>query len=181
MNFFVRYFVEMPLPMWMVEPALDRVPPDWLVAMARKAQTRALGLVLESDANPGDEPPGGLVEMSIEPATRHGSTSIRPIAWALVGTASAVPILEADLEVGPLGRRSTQLALSGRYFVPNLEGHPRLDRGTAQRIGEAAIKAFVDSLADTVERIAVRAPAVPPPLADAAGWPMKPGWPLKVV
>ncbi len=111
MNFFVRYFVEMPLPTGMVEPALDRVPPDWLVAMARKAHTRALGLVLESDANPGDELPGGLVEMSIEPATRNGSTSIRPIAWVLVGTASATPILEADLEVGPLGRQSTQLAL----------------------------------------------------------------------
>ncbi len=175
MNFFVRYFVEMPLPTGMVEPALDRVPPDWLVAMARKAHTRALGLVLESDANPGDELPGGLVEMSIEPATRNGSTSIRPIAWVLVGTASATPILEADLEVGPLGRQSTQLALGGRYFVPNAGGHPPLDRGTAQRIGEAAIKEFVDSLAETVDRLAVRAPALPPPLADAAGWPMKPG------
>src|SRR6266704_609070 len=75
MNFFVRYFVEMPLPTGMVEPALDRVPADWLVAMARKAHTRALSLLLESDANPGDELSGGLVEMSIEPATRHGSTS----------------------------------------------------------------------------------------------------------
>jgi len=27
--------------------------------------------VLESDANPSDELPGGLVEMSIEPATRN--------------------------------------------------------------------------------------------------------------
>lgn len=181
MNFFVRYFAEIQLPMDLVEPALAELPPDWLVAVARKAHTRALGLVLESDASPGDEPAGGLVEMSIEPATRHGSTSIRPIAWALVGAASAMPVLEADLEVGPLGRQSTQLALSGRYFVPNVRGHPRLDRGAAQRIGEAAIKEFVDSLADTIERFAVRAPVLPPPLADAPGWPVKPGWPLKVV
>ena len=160
MNFFVRYFVEMPLPMGVVESALDRVTPDWFIAIARKAQTRALGLVLETDANPGDELAGGLIEVSLEPATRNGSTSIRPIAWALVGAASAMPVLEADLEVGPLGRQSTQMALSGRYFVPNLGGHPRLDRGAAQRIGEAAIKAFVDILADTVERFAVRAPAV---------------------
>ena len=55
------------------------------------------------------------------------------------------------------------------------------DQFLAQRIGEAAIKAFVDSLADTLERFAVRAPALLPPLADAAGWPMKPGWPLKAV
>jgi hypothetical protein len=181
MNFFVRYFVEMQLPIGMVEPALDELPSDWLVAMARNAHARALGLVLESDADLGDDLAGTLVEVSTESGTSNGSTWIHPIAWALIGPHSAMPLLEADLEVGPLGGSSTQLALSGRYFIPSMHGHPRLDRSTGQRIGESAVKEFVDGLADAVKRLALGVHALPPPLAHVPGWSEKRGWPLKVV
>lgn len=181
MNFFVRYFAEIQLPMGVVEPDLDKLPSDWLVAMARKAHARALSLVVESDADLGDQLAGTLVEVSMESATRHGSTSIRPMVWALIGPHSARPLLDADLEVGPLGRRSTQLALSGRYFVPNTHGRAGFAPDAAQRIGEAAVKEFVDALAEAVKKLALGVPTLSPQLESLPGWPAKRVLPLKVI
>jgi hypothetical protein len=154
MSFFVRYFVELPLPTAVAEQALDKLPPDWLLAVARLAHARALGLLLESDAGLGGDQASTL-ELSMESPTRSGSTTIRLMAWTLIRPGSATPFLQADLEIGSLGRGRTQLALSGRYFSPGENGHQRLDRGIAQRVGEATIKMFVDGLANTVERAAL--------------------------
>jgi hypothetical protein len=72
------------------------------------------------------------------------------MAWALIGPRTASPLLEADLEVGSLGHGRSQLAVAGRYYVPGSGTNRRIDRGTAQRVGEATIKEFVDGLADLV-------------------------------
>ncbi len=173
MNFFVRYFIEMHLPIGVVEQALDQLRADWLVALARTAHARGLRLLLESDTGLGGDLAGALVELSIESTRRTGSMTIHPMAWALIGPASSMPLLRGDLEVGSLGRHRIQLALSGRYFVPSVREHARLDRGTAQRVGEATIKEFVDGLANVVERLALGAPAVRPPLAPSGGWPLR--------
>jgi hypothetical protein len=61
--------------------------------------------------------------------------------------------LKADLEVGSLGHDRSQLAVAGRYYVPGSGSNRRLDRGTAQRVGEATIKELVDSLADLVDSL----------------------------
>jgi hypothetical protein len=173
MDFFVRYFVELQLPTTVVEQALDELPPDWLLAIARQAHARALGLLLESDADLGSDPTGTLVELSTESATRSGSTTIRPMAWTLIGPGSAMPFLQADLEVGSLGRDRTQLALSGRYFLPGAHRHAHLDRGTAQRVGEATIKSFVDGLANLVEKHALGVPGLRLPVAPSEDWRLK--------
>jgi hypothetical protein len=155
MEFFLRYFVELELPMAAVETALDQLPAEWLVAVANKAHDRALGLMLEADPFAGDDLAGAMVVLGMGPATRHGSTTIRTMAWALIGAHSAKPLLEADLEVGSLGHRRTQLAVAGRYYVPGSGTNRRIDRGGAQRLGEATIKEFVDGLADLVQTLAV--------------------------
>ncbi|HXN01262.1 MAG TPA: hypothetical protein VN973_05155 [Candidatus Dormibacteraeota bacterium] len=148
MDFFVRYFVEMELPVASVETALDELPGEWLVGMANKAHARALGFMLEADPNAADDVAGAVVVLGMEPAVRHGSTTIRTMAWALIGPQTARPLLEADLEVGSLGRGRSQLAVAGRYYLPSSGTNRRIDRGTAQRVGEATIKEFVDGLTD---------------------------------
>lgn len=172
MNFFVRYFVEMHLPMAAVEQALDQLPPEWLVALARRAHARGLRLLLESDADLGADLAGTLAELSVESTRRSGSMTIRPMAWTLIGPASSMPLLRGDLEVGSLGPHRIQLALSGRYFLPSVREHARLDRGTAQRVGEATIKEFVDGLANVVEKLALGV-GVRLPLAPSGGWPLR--------
>jgi hypothetical protein len=155
MEFFLRYFVEVELPTTAVEAALDELPADWLVAVANKAHDRAIGFMLEADPHAADDLAGAVVVLGMEPATRRGSTTIRTMAWALIGPKTARPLLEADLEVGSLGDRRSQLAVGGRYYVPGAGTNPRVDRGTAQRVGEATIKEFVDGLAILVQKLAL--------------------------
>lgn len=164
MEFFVRYFVELDLPMAAVETGLDRLPAQWLAAAANKAHARALGFMLEADPNLGADLAGTVVDLGMEPAARRGSTTIRTMAWALIGPQSARPLLEADLELGSLGHGRCQLAVAGRYYVPGIGTNRRVDRGTAQRVGEATIKEFVDGLANIVEKLALEGPGLRPRL-----------------
>ena len=150
MEFFLRYFVELVLPVTAVETALDALPAEWLAGVANKAHARSLRLILEADPLVGDTLTGAVVVFGMKPAIHQGSTSIRTMAWALVGPQTARPLLEADLEVGSLGRGRSQLAVAGRFYWPGSMTHRPIDRGTAHRIGEATIKGFVDGLARLV-------------------------------
>jgi hypothetical protein len=153
MESFLRYFVELELPLTEVETALDALPAEWLVAVANKAHARSLRFTLEADPLAGDNLAGAVVVFAMQPAIQHGSTSIRTMAWALVGPHTARPLLEADLEVGSLGEYRSQLAVAGRYYLPRSATNRRIDRGTVQRMGEAAIKEFVDGLTHLVQTL----------------------------
>jgi hypothetical protein len=169
MEFFVRYFVELELPMAAVDTALDKLPPEWVVAVANKAHDRALGFMLEADPLAGDDLAGAVVVLRMEPAASHGSTTIRTMAWALLGPDSARPLLDADLELGSLGHNRCQLAVAGRYYVPGSGTNRRIDRGTGQRVGEATIKDFVDGVANIVGKLALEAPGLRPRLNASRG------------
>src|ERR1700674_5970731 len=118
MEFFLRYFVEVELPTTAVEAALDEWPADWLVAVANKAHDRAIGFMLEADPHAADDLAGAVVVLGMEPATRRGSTTIRTMAWGLIGPKTARPLLEADLEVGSLGDRRNQPPVAGPSHCP---------------------------------------------------------------
>ncbi|HVS04848.1 MAG TPA: hypothetical protein VHK65_01610 [Candidatus Dormibacteraeota bacterium] len=150
MESFLRYFVELELPMTEVETALDALPAEWLAGVANKAHARSLRLILEADPLVGDHLMGAVVVFGMQPAIHRGSTSLRTMAWALVGPQTARPLLEADLELGSLGRGRSQLAVAGRYYLPGSVTNRHIDRGTAQRVGEATLKVFVDGLARVV-------------------------------
>src|SRR6202035_968685 len=85
MDFFVRYFVELELPIAAVETALDDLPGERLAGLATKAHARALGFMLEADPHAADDFGGAVVLLGMESAAGHGSTRTRPMAWALVG------------------------------------------------------------------------------------------------
>jgi hypothetical protein len=141
MESYLRYFVELELPMAAVDTALDALSAEWLASVANKAHDRSLRFMLEVDPL-GHNLAGAVVVFGMQPAVRHGSTSIRTMAWALVGRA--------------------QLAVAGRYYLPGAVRNRRIDRGTAQRVGEATIKDFVDGLTNLVQGL------VPGPTRNAA-------------
>jgi hypothetical protein len=62
-----------------------------------------------------------------------------------------LPKLDAELELGYLGKGRTQLAISGRYEPPL--GTPRgtADRLALHRIAEATIKDFLDRVAAALQ------------------------------
>lgn len=171
----MRYFAELELPMAAVETALGELPAEWLAAAANKAHARALGFLLEASPELGAEFSGMVVDVGTQPVARHGSTTIRPMAWALIGPHTAKPLLDGDLEVGSLGHGRTQLAAAGRYHFPTGAARRRIDRGVAQRMGEATIKEFVDGLARMVEKLALGVPALRLPAAPPVRWRLKVG------
>jgi hypothetical protein len=164
MDFFVRYYVELELPREAVETALDELPEEWLALTADKAYARALGIMVEADSALAHELVGARVEFAIELPVRQHSVTTRSMAWALVGPGAIRPLLEADLEAGPLGPDGCQLALGGRYYVPSEVASAGIGRGMAQRLGEATIKEFLDDLANAVERLGLGIPAKQAPM-----------------
>jgi len=161
MDFFVRYYVELKLPRDAVETALDELPEESLALMADKAYARALGIMVEADSALANELVGARVEFAIELPVRQHSATTRSMAWALVGRGVIRPLLQADVEAGPLGPAGCQLALGGRYYVPSEVTSAGIGRGMAQRLGEATIKEFLDDLADAVETLGLGVPPRP--------------------
>lgn len=72
MDFFVRYCVELDVPVAAVETALDELPEVWLAAMADRAHDRAVGFMLEADSRLADDLAGTVVELAIEPPSSSG-------------------------------------------------------------------------------------------------------------
>ncbi|TMD46337.1 MAG: hypothetical protein E6I86_12845 [Chloroflexi bacterium] len=125
MDFFVRYFVELELPVAAVEITLEELPREWLVGTANKAHARALGFMLEADPHAADDVAGAVVVLGMAPAARHASTTTRTMAWALIGPHTARPLLEAALAAGDCSRR--RHLLSGHQSVvlgPAFPGEP---------------------------------------------------------
>lgn len=166
MDLFVRYFVELPLPVAAVDHGLDRIPREWLVGMATEAHVRAESLLLEAGIDLNARIGGSVVDLAMAAPVRAGSTTRRPMTWSAVGAGCIFPILRGDLEVGSLGHQSAQLAVSGGYHPP-CDNLPAEDRGTALRAGEAALKEFLDRLALAVTVLTREAPIGPPALAVA--------------
>lgn len=89
------------------------------------------------------------------PVTNAGKTWI-PITWRATGPSSLFPTLDAELEFASIGRRLTQLSLSGRYQPPLGVIGRTIDKALLSRLAEATIKDFVDRLARALEA------AIPP-------------------
>ena len=64
MEFFVRYFVELALPVAAVEAALDGLPKEWFLAITNKAHARALAFMLEADPDSCYDVAGEVVELA---------------------------------------------------------------------------------------------------------------------
>jgi hypothetical protein len=80
-----------------------------------------------------------------------------PIFWRATGPRTLFPVLDAELELAPLGGNLTQLSLSGRYQPPlGLVGRT-IDKALLSRVAEATIKDFLDRLASAIESAVISA------------------------
>src|SRR5262245_40313084 len=112
---FIRYYIELPLPVAKVEQALVDSPSGWLSAMAGEAQARGDGLLGEVGVGPLGVRLRRQVRIRLgEPAPFPSMTSL-PLTWEPVGLEGLLPRLDANLELGALGQDRTQLAISARY------------------------------------------------------------------
>jgi hypothetical protein len=141
---FVRYYLELPLPLEGAEATLLNSPNTWISGLAQDAEERGGALLAEV----GFGPPGRRVEKRVQVTLgtpfRLASKIILPMTWSATGAESLFPSLEADVEVAALSLGRTQLAISARYRPPLGPIGKAIDRTLLHRIAEATIKDFLD-------------------------------------
>ena len=147
---FARYFVDLDMPFGEVERALLRSPESWLPGAASRADAEGDRLLAEVGFG------SGLrihkeVETTLRDPIRAGGRTILPLSWRASGPAGIFPSLEADIEIAPMGRARTQLAVSARYTPPLGPVGKAIDRGLLHRVAEATIRDFVHRVAASLE------------------------------
>ncbi len=149
---FVRYYVEIPSPFEEVEGALLRSPAGWLPGLVRTADQNGQTLLAEV----GFASPGGRlskrVEVRIGDPIHLRSKTVLPISWRAKGLQRLFPVMDADIEVAPLGQTRTQLSMSARYQAPLGAFGEAADRALLHRVAEATVKDFVERAARALER-----------------------------
>jgi hypothetical protein len=150
---FLRYYIELPLPAETVEQILLPKPAQWLPRLADQAGSRGQQLLAEVGIGQG----GGLrkrVQVSFGPAVRYPSRTALAMTWRPTGPDALFPVLEGDLEIGPLGAARSQLALNARYRPPLGTMGRVMDRALLHRVAEATVKHFLDQAGQAIQRVA---------------------------
>ena len=141
---FIRYYVELSLPVAKVEQALVDSPGGWLSAVAGEAQARGDGLLGEVGIDRLGARLRRQVRIQLGEPVRFPSMTSLPLTWEPVDLEGVLPRLDANLELGTLGGDRTQLAISARYRPPLGVVGRAVDRVLLHRVAEATVKDFLD-------------------------------------
>jgi hypothetical protein len=145
---FVRYYVDLPFPIEVLERAVERAPASWMPGLVRDAESRGAGLLAEVGFGPDQRRVNKAVEVELGPTVRAGSKTLLPMSWKASGSGRLFPVLEADLEFASLGPSRTQLAISARYRPPLGPVGRAVDRAALHLVAEATVKDFLDRVAE---------------------------------
>jgi len=143
---FIRYFLDLAVPLDEVEAALLAEPSSWVPGLARDAQDRGEHLLAEVgfdlDEHRIDK------EVLVEIGTPHALPwkTMLPISWTATGPERAFPALDADIEIAALGANRTQLSISARYRPPFGALGRAVDKAILHRVAEATVKDFLDGV-----------------------------------
>ena len=146
---FLRYYVELDLPAAQVEAALLQSPSTWLPALADGAVERAEPLLAEVGIGQGSLRVAKRISVRLGRPVQFPSKLSLPMTWDPGGW--LLPKLDAELELGALGKDRTQLAISARYEPPLGTVGRTVDRLALHRIAEATIKDFLDRVAGALQ------------------------------
>jgi hypothetical protein len=144
---FVRDFIHVTQPFESVAPRFV-ADASWLTAIAERAATngRELSTVLRLDDDPeGRTDPVGAVHCDSGPVRVRRDSLVVPLTITASG-AGALPELEADLEVSPLGPALCQLTLNATYR----RAAAGTDDALAQRAAEVVARAFLQAVAERI-------------------------------
>jgi hypothetical protein len=147
---FVRYYIELPLPVAVVEQALVDASAGWLAAVAGEAQARGDELLTAVGVGPLGPRVGRRVAIELGDPVRFPSMTSLPLTWEPIGLEGLLPRLDATIEVGSLGQDRTQLAISARYRPPLGVVGRAIDRVLLHRVAEATLKDFLDRLGHAI-------------------------------
>lgn len=145
---FVRYFVDVPLPLEQAERLLLDAPERWIPGLAGSAHARGQRLLAEVGFGKAGRRVAKRVEIELGRPLHYATKTVVPLTWRATGPESLFPSLDADLEVAALGPDRSQLAVSARYRPPMGAVGRIVDRALLHRVAEATLKDFVDRVAE---------------------------------
>jgi len=91
------------------------------------------------------------VDVTLGPTRERGEARVMQLEWKAIGLASALPVLNGDLELAPLGSRHCRLTLAASYLPPFGELGRALDRALLHRVAQSTVRSFLERLASSLE------------------------------
>jgi hypothetical protein len=86
------------------------------------------------------------VRLTVGKVRDRGDGFVVPLTWSATGPTELFPVMEADLEVTPLGAGASQLRISGSYDPPLGAIGRQLDRLLLHQLAEATVRALLSQL-----------------------------------
>jgi len=90
------------------------------------------------------------VRLQVGKIRDRGDGFVLPLQWSATGPSELFPVMEADLEVAPLGAGASQLRLSGSYDPPLGAIGRQLDRLLLHQLAEATVRALLSQLVEAL-------------------------------
>ena len=139
-------FIHVPLPVEQVRHRLLIAVPAFFQQVAEAAYDE--GEELLSRVGPFGTVPGfsKAVSMYLGKPRVRGEAFVIPLRWSAVGPTELFPVMEADLEIAPLGAHQTELRFSGSYDPPLGPVGRQLDRLLLHQLAEATVRALLSQL-----------------------------------
>jgi hypothetical protein len=139
-------FIRIPLPVDLVRYRLLVAVNGLLQQVAEAAYDE--GEELLSRVGPFGPVPGlsKAVKVYAGRVRDRGEGFVMPLRWSATGPTELFPVMEADLEIAPLGAEESQLRLSGSYDPPLGSLGRGLDRLLLHQLAEATVRAFLSEL-----------------------------------
>lgn len=139
-------FIRVPLPIAQVRQRLSVSVSGLWQQVAEAAYDE--GEELLSRVGPFGPVPGLSKSVSVQAGKvrDRGDGFVMPLRWSATGPTELFPVMEADLEVAPLGAQECQLRLSGSYDPPLGSFGRQLDRLLLHQLAEATVRALLSQL-----------------------------------
>jgi hypothetical protein len=80
----------------------------------------------------------------------RGEAVVVQLRWSASGPTELFPVMEADLEIAPMGARQSQLGFSGSYDPPLGSFGRQLDRLLLHQLAEATVRAMLRQLVEAL-------------------------------
>ena len=147
---FVHDFTYVDLPVTIVRERMLEAMVDWLEEAATEGFAHGERVLADIGPSRAVAPVSKHVCVSFAPPYERGDVLVFPIQWRATGARPLFPVMDADLEIAPMGGDRTEISLMGRYSPPLGDVGRSLDRMLLHRLGEATVRSLLARLGELV-------------------------------
>ena len=143
----VHDFVHVPLDFSLALARARQVVPHRLPEAANAAWTAAQDLYRELEPEVAHSMPSGPPRVDTRPIRQGDQSLVIPVRWGVDVAGVMHPVMDANVELTPLGSGVSHLTIWGTGHPPAVPLHsPLLDRNIVDRVAEHSARAFLHKL-----------------------------------